>query len=87
MAQDGELSDNEPEEELEEGVQAVEILGLLGTGRGRHTRYTVRWSDGRHTGNSAGEIQRVAPELLRSWRRANSTQNNRNSRERKRIVT
>lgn len=79
-----ETPDIEPEEQLEEGVNPVEILGLLGTGRGRHTKYSVRWSDGRFTVNTSEEIASVAPHLLRRWRRANATQNNKKSRENKR---
>lgn len=68
----------------DEQVQPTAILGLLGTGRGRYTRYKVSWSDGSQTANSAGEISELAPDLLRAWRRANATKNNRNSRNRKR---
>lgn len=71
------------EEEEEHGANPVAILRIF-HGRGRNTKYLVEWSDGRLTINSAPQISDFAPELLRSWRRANATRNNRLSRERKR---
>lgn len=68
---------------FDQDLHPQEILRIL-CGRGRHTEYLVRWSDGEQTVNSAAQITDFAPDLLLKWRRANATANNRRSRERRR---
>lgn len=91
-----EAEEDDEEEDLEEFelgddseveiIEPVEVVGRIGTGRGPHTRYRVRWSDGSMTFNKANEVKRIAPALLARWQRANATQNNRNSREKLRLA-
>lgn len=67
-------------------LEPVEVLGRIGTGRGRHTRYRVLWSDGSMTFNGVREVEELAMDLLLRWRRANATENNRRSREKARLA-
>lgn len=62
--------------------EPVQILGVAG-GRGRHTNYTIEWSDGSTTITAASVIKTIDPSLLDDWQVRNRRENTRNCRERR----
>lgn len=87
------ISDDEESCDEEEDYDPLllphEVETRFGTGRGRYTKYLVRWSDGSRTINGTKDVEacKLGKELLEKWRRKNRARNTANCRRRQKSST